>query len=175
MSALARQRLLILIALLVIVLADQVTKAIVVASVEPRRHGGTETTFFYITHERNPGLVFGQFGDVPWVARTAPVLASIVLIYLYRHIDPRPGFQALAFGLVGGGAIGNLIDRFFRGTVVDFLQFNFYFLPDIFGITNKRYPAFNIADTAICVGVAILVLTWHRAARKQELDAADAA
>ena len=175
MTALTRQRYLILAALLVVVIADQITKALVVAYVAPRRHAGTESTFFYITHERNPGLVFGQFGDVPWVARTAPVLATIVLVYLYRHIEHRPGIQALAFGLVGGGAAGNLIDRFIRGTVVDFLQFNFYFLPDFLGITNKRYPAFNVADTAICVGVAVLVLTWRHAARKQEVDAADPA
>lgn len=76
--------------------------------------------------------------------------------------------------MVGGGAIGNIIDRFTRdGTVVDFLQFNFFFLKKIIDLPTTLYPAFNIADSAICVGVGLLVFTWHKMTKNQENHASN--
>jgi signal peptidase II len=70
--------------------------------------------------------------------------------------------------MVAGGALGNIYDRFFRGgEVVDFLQFNFYFLRGFLPFENTRYPAFNIADSAICIGVALLLITWSRSAKNE--------
>jgi signal peptidase II len=167
--------LLVLAVLTVILVADQVTKAMIVAWVNPiGQHVGTERTFFYIVYEQNPGLVFGSFRSSPWVVRVAPVIATLVLVYLYRHLDSRSWLQSAAFGLVAGGAVGNLIDRFFRGIVVDFLQFNFYFLEGFLGLQNTRYPAFNIADTAICTGVALLIFGWHRMGAGETADVPDA-
>jgi signal peptidase II len=64
--------------------------------------------------------------------------------------------------MVLGGAVGNFIDRIRLGSVTDFLQFHFYFIP--FDFPWKFYPAFNLADTSIVIGVFILVLTWGREA-----------
>ena len=101
----------------------------------------------------------GLFGSRPILAKVAPMLASLVLLYLYRYLDKTSKLQTLAFGLVAGGAIGNMIDRVRLGTVTDFLQFNFYFVP--FDFPWKHYPAFNVADSCICVGVFLLVVSWY--------------
>lgn len=160
MTTRRRQLVWLLTALFVVLVADQVTKAIVIAKLEP----GTpfrDNTFFYFSHQRNTGLVGGMFSDVPAVAMLAPIFATGVLIYLFRHLDPGSRWQALGYGMVVGGAIGNLIDRVRLHSVTDFLQFHFYFIP--FDFPWKFYPAFNIADSGICVGVAILMIAWSTA------------
>ena len=137
---------------------DQITKSIVLASIEVDP-GYRENTFFYFTHQRNEGLVGGMFSGYPYVTLIAPIVATLTLIYLFRHLNPASRLQSLAFGMVMGGALGNLTDRIRLGSVTDFLQFHFYFIP--FDFYWKFYPAFNIADSAIVVGVFVLVLSWN--------------
>ena len=156
------------------VVVDQTCKAVVLAKIPEysetlRDHPGE---FFWFTHQRNPGLVGGLFRGNKAMAFVAPVLATGVLVYLFTHLNPRSWLQSIAFGMVGGGAIGNLIDRFRLGSVTDFLQVHFYFIP--FSFPWKLYPAFNIADSAICVGVFLMiVLSWRIPA--EEGEQADAA
>lgn len=145
-----------------IFVADQITKALVREHVP---HGGPmfegrSEAFFYITHQRNTGLVGGMFRGIPWITYTAPLVATVVLIYLYRHLDVTSRIQTIAYGMVAAGAAGNLTDRLRMGYVTDFLQFHFVFIP--FDFPWKHYPAFNVADAAICTGVFVLVLSWHR-------------
>lgn len=156
------QGILILSVFLTVLLLDQVTKAIITYKIPEGSvsFAGRDEEFFFFTHTRNPGLVGGMFDDYPWVVYAAPVLATLVLIYLYRHLDPASRLQGLAYGMIAGGAVGNLVDRFFReGGVVDFLQFQFWFVP--FDFPWKQYPAFNVADSAICVGVFLLLVGWR--------------
>jgi signal peptidase II len=169
-----KKRWILLSVFLFVVVFDQATKAIVEWRIPHRFHMGTEETFFYFTHEKNPGLVVGIFSDKPVLAMVLPLLALGVLAYLYFHLDPSSRTQYAAFAMVAGGAVGNIIDRLFRGAVVDFLQFHFYFLPDALPLPTERYPAFNVADTAICVGVALLIFTWHLMARREAQNAANA-
>lgn len=145
----------------VVLAADQATKAIVIATIDV---GGPyrEDTFFYFTHQRNEGLVGGAFSGMKLITYTAPVVATLVLIYLYRHLNPESRLQQTAYGMVLGGALGNFIDRLRLGSVTDFIQVHFYFIP--FDFPWKFYPAFNLADSAIVIGVFILVLTWGREA-----------
>ena len=163
-SSRKRQLAWIILVFLGIVVCDQVSKAIIRATIPPGSVSfqGREKQFFYFTHERNEGLVGGIFGnkDQRIIARIAPVVASLILLFLYRNLDPVSKFQSIAYGMVLGGAVGNIIDRFTLGSVTDFLQFHFYFIP--FDFPWKRYPAFNIADSAICVGVFLLIIGWHR-------------
>lgn len=128
----------------------------------------SQPTFFRFVHQKNRGLVGGMFQDHPRIAYTAPLIATVVLLYLFKHLDPGSKGQMLAYGMVAGGALGNLIDRFWHGGVIDFLQFHFYFIPIDF--PWKKYPAFNVADSAICVGVFLLILGWGRPGKS---DAAD--
>lgn len=150
-----------LVAFAVVAVADQATKAIVMATMDvgtPYR----PDTFFYFTHQRNEGLVGGAFAGMKLVTYTAPIVATLVLIYLYRHLSPDSRVQHVAYGMVLGGALGNFIDRIRLGSVTDFLQVHFYFIP--FDFPWKFYPAFNLADSAIVVGVIVLVFTWGREA-----------
>lgn len=154
---------------------DQISKAYIRAAVPLSLNpfAGRDKVFFFISHQENPGLVNGLFRDHPVLAKTMPLLASLVLIYLYKHLDPRSRTQALAYGLVAGGAVGNLIDRLWFGVVTDFIQVHFYFIP--FNFPWKRYPAFNLADSAICVGVALLILSWRSRQPKEEPRVSDPA
>lgn len=151
----------VLVTLLVIFITDQVTKLLIIRAIPEGSvdFTGRERVFFYLTHERNEGLVGGSFRDHGWIPFVAPVVATAVLIYLYRHLNPTSWLQNLAYGMVAGGAAGNLFDRFVRGSVVDFLQFHFYFIP--FDFPWKHFPAFNVADSAICTGVFLLLVSWR--------------
>lgn len=158
-----RQILLILTALALVVCLDQITKTVVIRYIDegtfvPAAKG---PKFFQFTHQRNYGLVNGMFSTQPKLAYAAPFVATLVLLYLYRHLDVPSKVQAWAYGMIGGGAIGNLIDRVRLGSVTDFLQFHFHFIP--FNFPWKYYPAFNVADSAICVGVFLLVVSWYAA------------
>jgi len=111
--------------------------------------------FFYLTHVRNTGAAFGLFADTPQVYRlvffiSVSVIAVGIIVAFYRKLSPGDRLAALALGLILGGAVGNLIDRIFRQEVVDFLHFRLW--------RDYSWPDFNVADSAIVVGVALLVL-----------------
>jgi signal peptidase II len=111
--------------------------------------------FFYITHVRNRGAAFGLFADSPELVRVAlfigVALVAIGLIFsFYRRLAPGDRLAALSLGLILGGAAGNLIDRLRYGEVVDFLHFILW--------GGYVWPDFNLADTWIVVGVALLVI-----------------
>ncbi len=112
--------------------------------------------FFSLTYVRNTGAAFGFLASanpsfrVPFFL-IVPIVAMVVLGFLYRDLPASARWRSMALGLVSGGAIGNLIDRVRLGYVVDFLDCHY---------RNVYYfPAFNVADSAICVGVAILLLS----------------
>jgi signal peptidase II len=113
-----------------------------------------------LTLVRNRGAAFGLLqGNVPFL-----VLASIVAIcvvgYALFLLPPDRRLDRLALGLVGGGALGNLVDRVRLGEVVDFL--------DVGWGDRYRWPTFNMADSAVTVGVILLVL-WTRRERQVSL------
>ena len=91
------------------------------------------------------------------IAFIAPIFAFAVLVYMYTQLNPESRVQAVAYGMIMGGAIGNILDRIRLQSVTDFLQFHFYFIP--FDFPWKYYPAFNIADAGIIVGVCLLFIT----------------
>jgi signal peptidase II len=111
--------------------------------------------FFYLTHVRNTGAAFGLFSDAPKVYRlvffiSVSFIAVGIIISFFRKLSPGDRLAALALGLILGGAVGNLIDRIFRQEVVDFLHFRLW--------RGYSWPDFNVADSAIVVGVGLLVL-----------------
>jgi len=122
------------------------------------------SNFFSVTYVRNTGAAFGFLATanpsfrVPFFL-IVPIIAMVVLGFLYRDLPKDARWRSMALGLVSGGALGNLIDRVRLGYVVDFL--------DIHWKTDYYFPAFNVADSAICVGVAILLLSTMT---KRELD-----
>jgi signal peptidase II len=129
---------------------DQVSKAWVVGNVSTLNPISVIPGFFQITHARNPGGALGLFQDTPVSVFVVLTLLAIGLIVsFYRRVEPEDRLSAVALGLILAGAVGNLIDRLFRGgEVVDFLQFD---------LRLFVFPDFNVADSAICVGIALLL------------------
>ena len=137
------------------VFLDQATKLAVAANLSFSDRIPVIEDFFYITHARNPGAAFGLFGDAPVAVRLTlfigiTLVALGMVVNFYRKLAPGDRFSALSLGLILGGAVGNLIDRVFRGEVVDFLHFRLW--------GGYQWPDFNLADSFIVVGVAFLVI-----------------
>lgn len=112
--------------------------------------------FFHITYVRNPGAAFGILSDsairIPFFVSIS-LIATLGILWYLKRLPQGKHWQYPALGLILSGALGNLIDRLRLGEVIDFLDVHWY---------NYHWPAFNIADSAICVGVGImLVCTWH--------------
>lgn len=152
-----KQRKLDLLVLLIVaafvVLADQVTKHLVVARLgegESRELLPWLTPILRITHVTNTGVAFGLlpgWGDI--FIGVAIIVIVTILVY-YRQVTDGQWLMRVALGYQLGGATGNLIDRLRQGRVTDFIDLNFW--------PMHHWPIFNLADSAIVAGVAILVL-----------------
>jgi signal peptidase II len=143
-----------------VLILDQITKAMVLAHLPL---GGTIAIIpglFSLTHVHNPGGAFGFLAGMNAELRSllflaVSLLAAGLILYFYWQAAGRQRLLSAGLALVFGGAIGNLVDRFRFGIVVDFLDFY---------IGSLHWPAFNVADSAITVGVFIFV--FHTLFRK---------
>lgn len=107
------------------------------------------TGFFNLVLVWNPGISFGMFGsgEGRWLlAGLAAAIAVALVVWIARTVRP---WLAVALGLVVGGALGNALDRVIHGEVVDFLDFH---------LAGAHWPAFNLADSAITVGVIVMLV-----------------
>jgi signal peptidase II len=145
----------------IVVVLDQLTKWLIRDVVLDTARYIEVTGFFNIVEVWNRGVSFGLFAsDSPWTPYLLSALAiaiSIVLIVWLRKADTT--FLALALGFVIGGAIGNVFDRFIWDRVYDFLDFH---------AAGYHWPAFNVADAAISVGVGLILLDGFIAKRGDE-------
>jgi signal peptidase II len=159
------------IALLVAAL-DQITKLMVVRLLAPSQEKTVIDGFFKFVNWANTGAAWSLFrGSNHWLALVA-LVALFVLVFSRHHFDSRTPLSQVAFGCIAGGIIGNLIDRLFREHVVDFLYF--YIQPSGGG-EAWGFPAFNIADSAICTGVGLIfLLTWRSERSAKEADSSPA-
>jgi signal peptidase II len=133
-----------------IVALDRATKLYIRARVSSFDVYPVIPGFFNIVHTENPGAAFGMFSDSPTEWRGI----LLVGISLWRMAAaPHSGLMLTGLALVFGGALGNLWDRLFRGTVTDFLQL-------FFG--SYEFPSFNVADSAITIGAALLIIDLWR-------------
>lgn len=135
-----------------VVLADQLTKGAVQSTLAWGESVPVIDGLFSITHVRNPGAAWGLGASATGAARTVfllalPVVACVWLVHLIWTTRGSP-VLSVAYALVLSGAVGNLIDRFSLGYVVDFL--------DVY-VGDAHFPAFNVADSAITVGAVALV------------------
>jgi signal peptidase II len=140
------------VALLIVVL-DQLTKAVVLAFFVPQGldDGTRVTPFFNLVLAYNRGVSFGLFngGGGRGALLFSLVAAAIVAGLLWWLARAESTLLAIAIGLIVGGAVGNVADRVRLGAVVDFLDFH---------LGSWHWPAFNLADSAICLGVAAMLL-----------------
>jgi signal peptidase II len=137
----------------VVVALDQASKALVLACFSGDAPGERQvmTSFFNLALTYNRGISFGMFNSGAGVnaiifSFAAAAIIAVLLYWLTRATNP---LLAIAIGLVIGGAVGNVIDRLRLGAVVDFLDFH---------LGALHWPAFNVADSAICIGVAAMLL-----------------
>ena len=136
---------------LVLVLADQFTKILVLGSFQ-LGEGIPVTGFFNLVRVHNAGAAFsflaGASGWQRWFFTALGLVAAVVIVWMLKG---HPGQRLFCFALacILGGAVGNVIDRVLYGYVVDFLDFHW---------AGMHFPAFNVADSAISVGAACLIL-----------------
>jgi len=140
------------VAVLVVVI-DQLTKALCVAWMPLHARRPIIDGYLALTHVRNRGMAFGLFGgtDGDWVrwVLVALALAAVSIIWIYARQERAHMPVLIAFGAILGGAVGNLIDRVRLGYVVDFILAHW---------GSYEWPAFNVADSAITIGGVVLFL-----------------
>jgi signal peptidase II len=144
---------------LAILALDQFTKALVLKLLPAM---GDEKVvvpgFFKFVHWWNTGAAWSMFSGNNLVLAVVATLALCILFLSRHHFDSRTLLGQFAFGLIIGGITGNLVDRLRVEHVIDFLYF--YIQPR--GGQMRGFPAFNVADSAICTGVALVFLiTWR--------------
>ena len=146
-----------LIALLIIGI-DQLTKNIVLQFLGYAQEKVVVDGFFKFVHWGNTGAAWSMFRGNNNILALVALVALVVLFLSRHHFDSRTLLGQVAFGLIFGGIMGNLLDRLLRGHVIDFL----YFYLQQRGGGEIGFPAFNVADSAICSGVALVfLLTWR--------------
>ena len=136
-----------------VIVFDQISKAVIIKTLPLYRTVSIIPGFFSLTHINNPGGAFGFLAGADSGVRNffflaISLLALGMIFYFYKHTPKTHPLLASAYALIFGGALGNMIDRVRFGKVVDF--FDFY-------IGSLHWPAFNIADSAITIGVAIFL------------------
>jgi signal peptidase II len=151
----------------IVIVLDIWTKALVLARIELHEAVPVIPNFFQIVHVRNTGAAFGIGANAG--SRIVPMLLNagaiavfcVVVVYALRSsINDR--LLQTGLHLILGGAVGNLLDRFRLGYVVDFL--------DVY-VGDHHWPAFNIADSAICIGIALLFLDMRKKPEAAESSA----
>jgi len=154
-----RYRLLLLISFLVLAL-DQVTKLYIDRSMQLHSSIPVIPNFFSITYLRNKGAAFGILANsayrLPFFLLVSAVAVCVIVVVIKKLRDDQK-LAAASLSLIFSGALGNLIDRVRLGEVIDFLDAHWY---------EHHWPAFNIADSAICVGVFLLAIDMYLEEKK---------
>lgn len=145
----------------VVVIFDQLTKNWIQSTLDLWEARSVISGFLNLVYYMNKGAAFGflnrdDMNWQPYFFLLASVLAIILILYLARSKEYQDSLSRLGLGLLLGGAVGNMIDRVRFGAVVDFLDFF---------INGHHWPAFNVADMAICTGTACLLVTLYQRKR----------
>ncbi|MGM9881339.1 MAG: signal peptidase II [Bacilli bacterium] len=134
---------------IVLTIIDQLSKFIVIKALNVNHSIEVIKNFFYLTYTHNKGAAFSILtGKRIFLVIIAIIIIAAIIYYLKKN-TPNNSLSKIAFSLVIGGSLGNLIDRILRGYVIDFIDVK------IFGYD---FPIFNLADTFITIGIFILIL-----------------
>jgi signal peptidase II len=155
----SKYRMLLIVSLVTIVL-DQATKLYIARTLPLHAMIRVIENFFTITYLRNRGAAFGMLATSPWrlpFFLLVSTVAVVVIFMIIRKLRDDQKLSAFSLSLILAGAVGNLIDRVSYGEVIDFIFVHWY---------DHYWPAFNVADSAICVGVFLLSLDMIREERR---------
>jgi signal peptidase II len=147
----------------VIFIADQATKALVITGIGLNEHVRVVGDLVQLWHVRNSGAAFSLFQGGTLLFLVVTLLAVGMIVYFHRTFRGRNPWLQVLLGVILGGTAGNLVDRVRFGYVTDFVSV---------GVGEVRWPTFNVADSSIVVGIGLLVaylMVTDR--RRQELDA----
>ncbi len=136
----------------VVVIADQITKILVIQNFE-YQDAVAVLPVFNLVHVHNFGAAFSflstESGWQRWLFAGLAIVISVMIVFWISRLKIGERFTAIGLALVLGGAVGNLVDRIYHGYVIDFLDFH---------LGTNHWPAFNVADIAISVGVVALII-----------------
>jgi signal peptidase II len=130
---------------------DQSTKSLIKLLLKEGQAISLLNDFLMICYYKNKGGLFGIFPDQQYLFISISIVLITLLIFLLFRTQAdnyEPPVEKPAYGLILGGALGNLMDRIKEGGVIDFLNI---------GYQNLRWPTFNVADLAICTGLALMI------------------
>jgi signal peptidase II len=133
-------------------LADQATKLYIDGSMRLYDSIPVIENFFHITYVRNRGAAFSFLSNASWRLPffiAVSLIAAAVILVAFRKLRDDQRLAQVSFAMIFSGAVGNLVDRVRLGEVIDFLDAHWY---------RHHWPAFNVADSLICVGVFLLAL-----------------
>lgn len=145
-----------------VLIADQATKVYIDSTMRLHDTITVIPNFFNITYIRNRGAAFGILAQSSWRLPffiLVSLVALIVIIIAYRKLRNDQRIAIVSMSLIFSGALGNLIDRIRLGEVIDFIYVHWY---------EHYWPAFNIADSAICVGVVLLAVDMLLEEKRQK-------
>ena len=136
---------------LALVILDQVTKTLVLRHIELHSRITVIPGFFDLTHLTNKGAAWGMFHNFPWIPFAISIAALVLMIVFLRKLAAGWPERFFALLMVVSGIVGNCTDRLWHGAVIDFLRFHWQ--------DAAEWPSFNVADSAICCGVALYVIS----------------
>ncbi len=144
-----RKAVVLLFTALSILVADQVTKALVVANLAVGEKSPLVGDLVQVWHAQNRGAAFSLFQGGAVVFLIVSVLSIVMVAYFHRSLRDRSPWMHVVLGIVLGGTLGNFTDRLRQGYVTDWLSV---------GIGDTRWPTFNVADSSVVIGIGILVV-----------------
>lgn len=133
-----------------LIVLDQLTKLVVVQYIKEHSIIPVIKGFFNLTYVNNPGAAWGILAGKGWILLTISILVLVLVIKYLRILTEGWPERYFAIFIIMGGIVGNSIDRIWRRQVVDFLDFCIY---------GYHWPAFNVADSAITIGIAIFIIS----------------
>jgi signal peptidase II len=154
---------------LTVLALDQITKALVLWFLKSDQEKIILDGFFKLVHWENTGAAWSLFRGNNGILAVVAFVALFILYLSRHHFDFRTLLGQVAFGLIIGGIVGNLVDRIRVHHVIDFLYF--FYVQRSGEIIS--FPAFNVADSAICTGVGLVFLITWRNERGVKVDSAE--
>ena len=144
---------------LFVIAIDQISKWLIVKNMELGTSISIIDNVLYITSHRNRGAAWGILENKMWFFYIITVVFVAFIVFYMKKYAKTDKLLGISLGLILGGAIGNFIDRVFRQEVVDFIHVYIF---------SYNYPVFNIADSALCIGVVLIIIQTLLEGKKTE-------